>query len=136
MSRAVKELVKGMGPLPSNRPGNDPAGSSRGHPVHRSGPAVGQMSVPPSYDPDSAPTDDLESELYKHGGRVVHKDHYASGGKFIQKAIKHPGRETKRAKEHGVSVHEQMVKDSHSPNKSLRGAGALGLRLSAMSKNK
>lgn len=49
--------------------------------------------------------------------------------KFIQRAIKHPGREKRRAKAHGVSVHEQMVRDSHSKNPSLRGAGKLGLRL-------
>lgn len=54
--------------------------------------------------------------------------------KWIGKAIKHPGRETERAKENGRSVHEQMVVDSHSKDKSVRGAGALGLRLSKMRK--
>lgn len=49
--------------------------------------------------------------------------------KFIKSAIKHPGRETERAKEHGISTHEQMVRDSHSTDPSLRGAGNLGLRL-------
>lgn len=53
--------------------------------------------------------------------------------KWIKKAIKHPGRETERAEKHGVSVHEQMVSDSHSKDPSVRGAGNLGLRLSAMS---
>lgn len=57
-----------------------------------------------------------------------------SASKWIKGAIKHPGRETKRAAEHGISVHEQLVKDSHSKNKSLRGAGNLGLRLSKMNK--
>jgi hypothetical protein len=52
--------------------------------------------------------------------------------KWISGAIKHPGRETRRAKEHGVSVHEQMEADAHSNDPSLRGAGNLGLRLSAM----
>jgi len=56
--------------------------------------------------------------------------------KLISKAIKHPGRETRRAKEHGISVHEQMEEDSHSKDPSLRGAGNLGLRLSAMSKGR
>jgi hypothetical protein len=56
--------------------------------------------------------------------------------KWIQKAVKHPGREKERAKEHGVSTHEQMESDSHSSNKSLRAAGNLGLRLSSMSKGK
>lgn len=55
---------------------------------------------------------------------------------WISKAIKHPGRETARAKAAGVSVHEQMEKDSHSKNASLRGAGKLGLRLSAMHRKK
>lgn len=48
---------------------------------------------------------------------------------FIKGAIKHPGREKRRAAANGVSVHQQMVKDSHSTNPSLRGAGKLGLRL-------
>lgn len=56
--------------------------------------------------------------------------------KWIKSAIKHPGRETQRAKEHGISTHEQMVQDSHSKNKSLRAAGNLGLRLSKMSRKK
>lgn len=54
--------------------------------------------------------------------------------KWIAKAIKHPGRETKRAQENGRSVHEQMEVDSKSPDPSVRGAGALGLRLSKMRK--
>lgn len=54
--------------------------------------------------------------------------------KFIQKAIKHPGRETRRAKEHGISVHEQLERDAKSSNASLRGAGQLGLRLEGMHK--
>jgi hypothetical protein len=54
--------------------------------------------------------------------------------KWIAKAIRHPGRETARAKENGVSVHQQMETDSHSKNKSLAAAGRLGLRLSAMRK--
>lgn len=52
---------------------------------------------------------------------------YAKGG-WIKGAVKHPGRETERAKEHGVSVHQQLVADSHSKDKSLRAAGNLGLR--------
>jgi hypothetical protein len=56
--------------------------------------------------------------------------------KWIKRAIKHPGRETARAKEHGVSVHQQMEADAHSKNKSLRGAGQLGLRLSRMARKK
>jgi len=52
--------------------------------------------------------------------------------KWIAGVIKHPGREKKRAEEHGISTHEQMERDAHSSNPSLRGAGKLGLRLSAM----
>jgi len=58
----------------------------------------------------------------------------AKSKKWISKAIKHPGRETRRAAEHGISVHQQMERDSHSKNPSLRGAGNLGLRLSKMHK--
>ena len=47
---------------------------------------------------------------------------------FIQKAIKHPGREKARAAQNGVSVHEQLETDSHSSDPSLRSAGNLGLR--------
>lgn len=56
--------------------------------------------------------------------------------KWIKAAIKHPGRETERAEKNGVSVHEQMEHDAHSKDKSLRGAGNLGLRLSGMHKKK
>lgn len=59
-----------------------------------------------------------------------------AGEHFIQKAIKRPGREKRRAKAHGISTHQQMVQDSHSDNPSLRSAGNLGLRLSKMSKGR
>ncbi len=55
---------------------------------------------------------------------------------FIAGAIKRPGREKRRAAEHGISVHAQLERDSHSKNKSLRGAGELGLRLEGMHKGK
>ena len=41
--------------------------------------------------------------------------------------VKHPGSETKRAQEHGRSLHEQEEVDSHSPNKRIRGKGIFGL---------
>lgn len=53
----------------------------------------------------------------------------AEGGKFIQGAIKHKGRETRRAKAAGRSVHDQMEHDTHSSDPSLRSAANLGLRL-------
>lgn len=53
----------------------------------------------------------------------------AAKGGFIKKAIRHPGRETSRAKASGRSVHAQMEHDKHSSNPSLRAAGNLGLRL-------
>ena len=48
--------------------------------------------------------------------------------KFIQGAIKHPGRVKNAAKRDGISVHEEAERMAHSPNKSARGAGALALR--------
>lgn len=50
------------------------------------------------------------------------KKHWISG------AIKHPGIEQKRAAEHGISTHEQLERDAHSDNPTLRGRGNLGLR--------
>jgi hypothetical protein len=60
----------------------------------------------------------------------------AKSKKWIGSAIKHPGREKRRAAKNGVSVHQQMERDARSSNPSVRGAGKLGLRLSAMSKKK
>lgn len=48
---------------------------------------------------------------------------------FIKKAIRNPGRMKRAAKRKGISVHQEEVEASHSKNKSLRGAGLLGLRL-------
>ena len=48
--------------------------------------------------------------------------------KWIQGAIKHPGIEKERAKEHGISTHEQLERDAHSGNKTLEARGNLGLR--------
>jgi len=56
--------------------------------------------------------------------------------KWIKKAVKHPGRETERAREHGVSVHQQLETDSHSSDPSLRAAGNLGLRFEGMAHKK
>lgn len=47
---------------------------------------------------------------------------------FIKKAIKHPGIEIERAKEHGISTHEQLERDAHSDNPTLERRGNLGLR--------
>lgn len=47
---------------------------------------------------------------------------------WIKKAVSHKGIEIKRAKEHGISTHEQLEKDSDSSNPTLRGRGNLGLR--------
>jgi len=41
--------------------------------------------------------------------------------------IKHPGSETKRAEEHGRSLHEQAEVDSKSPDKHIRGKGQFAL---------
>lgn len=48
--------------------------------------------------------------------------------KFIQKAIKHPGRVKNAAKREGISTHAEAEKMSHSKDKSVRGAGLLALR--------
>lgn len=47
---------------------------------------------------------------------------------WIQGAVKHPGIEKKKAAAAGISVHQQLEKDSHSSNPSVRGRGLLGLR--------
>jgi hypothetical protein len=47
---------------------------------------------------------------------------------WISKAIKHPGIEKERAREHGISTHAQLERDAHSSNPTLRGRGNLGLR--------
>ena len=47
---------------------------------------------------------------------------------WISKGIKHPGIEKERAKEHGISTHEQLERDAHSSNPTLRARGNLGLR--------
>lgn len=54
--------------------------------------------------------------------------------KWIQGAIRHPGRETERAKRAGRSTHAQMEVDKQSKDPSLRRAANLGLALSAKSK--
>jgi hypothetical protein len=48
--------------------------------------------------------------------------------KFLAAAIKHPGIEKKKAAAAGISTHQQLEKDSHSSNASVRGRGLLGLR--------
>ncbi len=47
---------------------------------------------------------------------------------FLGGAIKHPGIEKKKAAAAGISTHQQLEKDSKSPNASVRGRGLLGLR--------
>lgn len=51
---------------------------------------------------------------------------------FIQKAIKRPGIEKRRAKAAGISTHEQLVRDSHSSDPTRRKEGNLGLTLTRM----
>ena len=53
----------------------------------------------------------------------------AEGGHFIKESIHHPGRMKALAKRHGVSTHEEMERDKHSSDPSLRSAANLGLRL-------
>lgn len=55
---------------------------------------------------------------------------------WIAGAIKRPGIEKRRAKENGVSTHEQLERDAHSDNPTREREGKLGLRLSAMARRK
>lgn len=48
--------------------------------------------------------------------------------KFLGKAVKRPGRLKNLAKRHGVSLGEEIAKDVHSKNPSLRAAAVLGRR--------
>jgi hypothetical protein len=50
-------------------------------------------------------------------------------GGFIKGAIRRPGRMKRLARRHGISVHEEMVRDRHARDPSLRAAANLGLRL-------
>lgn len=49
--------------------------------------------------------------------------------KWLQSAIKHPGKLTAEAKASGRSKLQQAEVDSHSPDPSKRSRGALGIRL-------
>lgn len=51
-----------------------------------------------------------------------------AGGKFLQSAVKHPGRLKEMAKREGISTSEAADKASHSSDPSLRAAGNLGKR--------
>jgi hypothetical protein len=48
--------------------------------------------------------------------------------KFLQKAVKRPGRMKKLAKKHGKSLGAEIAMDKHSKDPSLRGAANLGAR--------
>lgn len=52
----------------------------------------------------------------------------AKSKKWIKRAIKHPGIEKAKARRNGISTHEQLERDSHSSNPSVRARGDLGLR--------
>ncbi len=54
---------------------------------------------------------------------------------FIQKAIKHPGAETRAAKAAGMSVHEYAEKHQHDPGTAGRRA-RLALTLSKLAKRR
>ena len=58
----------------------------------------------------------------------------ASKKGWISKSIKHPGIEKKRAKEHGISTHEQLERDAHSSNPTERKRAALAKVLKGMHK--
>lgn len=52
-------------------------------------------------------------------------------GKPRSEVIKHPGSETRRAEEHGRSLHEQAEIDAKSPDKHIRGKGQFALNAQA-----
>jgi len=113
-------LQRGNAPVPTPRPGR---------PLERQGKFGAQNPgwVSVSGDTDGSPSTkfgDLPAR-YADDHTPLRK---AKGG-FIKGAISKPGRMTKLAKEHGVSTHQEMERDKHSPNPSLRSAANLGLRL-------
>lgn len=57
------------------------------------------------------------------------------GKRFIQHAIKRPGRVKRAAKRDGLSVPEEARKMAHSGNKSEEGAGRLALRFEGKAKH-
>jgi hypothetical protein len=65
---------------------------------------------------------DIASRTMPAGRGNVAKKHW------IKDAIKHPGIEKAKAKRNGVSTRQQLQKDSHSDNPSVRARGKLGLR--------
>lgn len=50
--------------------------------------------------------------------------------------IKHPGIEKRRAAAAGISVHQELEKDSHSSNPTRRAEGNLGLALTKSAKRR
>lgn len=50
--------------------------------------------------------------------------------------IKHPGIEKAKAKRNGISTHEQLERDSHSSDDSVRARGNLGLALTKSAKRR
>lgn len=49
-------------------------------------------------------------------------------GKWIAKAVRHPGALTRAAAAHGVSKRQEAEKESHSSSPSVRARGILGKR--------
>lgn len=50
-----------------------------------------------------------------------------TSGHWEEHAVKHPGVEKARARRNGISTHQQLERDSHSSNPTLRRRGNLGL---------
>ena len=91
------------------------------------------MPMPGPMPGGGAPPMPMGVPAMKSGGHMDDGDcddgDYAAGGKFIQKGIRHPGRMKNLAKRHGIGVHQEMERDKHSSDPSLRSAANLGLRL-------
>lgn len=66
---------------------------------------------------------------------AVTREAVVAKSKFIQKAVKHPGRVTRAAKRDGLTVPEEAKKMSKSPDKSRASAGRLALRFEGKAKH-
>lgn len=59
----------------------------------------------------------------------------STGGKWIQRAVRHPGAVRKAAKKHRRSVAAEAKAESHSPNKKIAARGRLALRFMGKAKH-
>lgn len=70
-----------------------------------------------------------------NGRDAVTKEETVAKDRFLQGAIKRPGRVKRAAKRDGLSVGQEARKMAHSGNKSEEAAGNLALRFKGMAKH-